>query len=353
MTEGIENNNGRLKPVTLISVFAFVAVFATMLALASVYDLEISKILTNGNLAEGEYYSSNGFGLFFEAFGATPIWFVIAFSGVILFWNVPALKQIKMKISDKGKNALCVFLMIVCAVVVLVGFYFFISETFKYVFEHMGNEDYKHNGYVVALEVFVALPLSVLLIFAWKNFDEKTHKKLLRFALVMIFTAIFYLLIEVIKGPVGRMRFRTMNYLGDFSGYTPWYQINGKRNILDFVDDSCKSFPSGHTFSAAVIYSLLCLPSLFEKLNKPWIKALFYVGTIGYTMIVAISRIVVGAHFMSDVLFGGTIAFVASMLGKEMFVDGFKHFKCFGKNSNADKGDAEISDNGFSEEDAK
>ena len=189
MTEELEKSNGKLKAVTLIAVFAFVAIFATLLALASVYDLEISKIMTSGSLAEGEYYSSNGFGLFFEAFGATPIWFVIAFSGVILFWNVPALKQLKMKISDKGKNALTVFLMIVCAIVVVVGFYFFISETFKYVFEHMGNEDYKHNGYVVALEVFVALPLSVLLILAWKNFDEKTHRKLLRLALVMIFTS--------------------------------------------------------------------------------------------------------------------------------------------------------------------
>ena len=345
MTEELEKSNGKLKAVTLIAVFAFVAIFATLLALASVYDLEISKIMTNGSLAEGEYYSTNGFGLFFEAFGATPIWFVIAFSGVILFWNVPALKQLKMKISDKGKNALSVFLMIVCAIVVVVGFYFFISETFKYVFEHMGNEDYKHNGYVVALEVFVALPLSVLLILAWKNFDEKTHRKLLRLALVMIFTAIFYLLIEIIKSPVGRMRFRTMNYLGDFSGYTPWYQINGKRNVLDFVDDSCKSFPSGHTFSAAVIYSLLCLPSLYDKLNKPRIKSLFYVGTKGYTAFVAISRILVGAHYMSDVLMGGTIAFVAAMLGKEMFVDGFKHFKCFKKSKSCgDKSDGAEAD---------
>ena len=111
------------------------------------------------------------------------------------------------------------------------------------------------------------------------------------------------------------------------------------------MDDSCKSFPSGHTFSAAVIYSLLCLPSLFDKLNKPWIKALFYVGTIGYTAFVAISRILVGAHYMSDVLMGGTIAFVAAMLGKEMFVDGFKHFKCFKKSqSGGDKSDGAESD---------
>ena len=188
--------------------------------------------------------------------------------------------------------------------------------------------------------------MSVLLIFTWKNFSKETHAKLLNFAFVLVCTAAFYLLITIIKTPIGRCRFRTMNKLDNFSYYTPWYVINGKRNILDFVSDSCKSFPSivllipkekdfsfpsGHTFSAGVIYSLLSLPYLFKKLDKAWVKAIFYVVCVGYTAIVAISRIMVGAHYMSDVLFGGTIAFLASMLAREIFVCKFSHFTCFKK----------------------
>ena len=314
---------------TILFLSLFVVIFAALVAIASVYDLEISKILTKGNLHTGQYYSSSQFGLFFEAFGSTPIWLAIAVAGVIFFWNAPRIKDSKIKLDEKGKKILSVFVMIVCAVVIFAGLYFFVSEICKYVFEHMLNEEYKNNIYVMALEAFIALPMAVLLIFSWKNFNKDTHAKLMKFAFVLICTAAFYLLITVIKTPIGRCRFRTMNYLDNFDYYTPWYTVNGKRNILTFVDDSCKSFPSGHTFSAGVIYSILSLPYLFKKLDKVWVKALFYIIAVGYTAMVAISRIMVGAHFMSDVLFGGTIAFAASMLAREIFVCKFSHFTCF------------------------
>ena len=316
---------------TILFLSLFVAIFATLTALASIYDLQISQILTKGNLHKGQYYSTSQFGLFFEAFGSTPIWLAISVAGVIFFWNAPRIKNANIKLDEKGKKVLSIFAMIGCAIVIFGGLFFFVSEICKYIFEHMLNKAYKDNLYVMALEAFIALPMSVLLIFAWKNFSKETHAKLLNFAFVLVCTAAFYLLITIIKTPIGRCRFRTMNYLEDFSYYTPWYVINGKRNLLDFVSDSCKSFPSGHTFSAGVIYSLLSLPSLFKKLDKAWVKAIFYVVCVGYTAIVAISRIMVGAHYMSDVLFGGTIAFLASMLAREIFVCKFSHFTCFKK----------------------
>lgn len=342
----IEQKKGispKLETVLFLSLFA--VVFAALVAIASVYDLEISKILTKGNLHTRQYYSSSQFGLFFEAFGSTPIWLAIAVAGVIFFWNAPRIKDSKIKLDEKGKKVLSVFVMIVCAVVVFAGLYFFVSEICKYVFEHMLNEEYKNNLYVMALEAFIALPMAILLIFSWKNFNKDTHVKLMKFAFVLVCTAAFYLLITVIKTPMGRCRYRAMNCLDNFNYYTPWYVINGKRNIIELVDDSCKSFPSGHTFSAGVIYSILSLPYLFKKLDKAWVKALFYVIAVGYTAMVAISRIMVGAHFMSDVLFGGTIAFAASMLAREIFVCKFSHFTCFKKAKASDEAAEESVEN--------
>jgi hypothetical protein len=52
---------------------------------------------------------------------------------------------------------------------------------------------------------------------------------------------------------------------------------------------------------------------------------------VAFVGIVAFSRIVAGAHFMSDVLFGGTIAFVSAMLMREIFVcKGCHFFALFG-----------------------
>ena len=44
------------------------------------------------------------------------------------------------------------------------------------------------------------------------------------------------------------------------------------------------------------------------------------------TMLVAISRIVVGAHYMSDVTFGGTFAFVSFIIMREIFICKGSHF---------------------------
>ena len=159
--------------------------------------------------------------------------------------------------------------------------------------------------------------------FFYRKVEVDKNKKLLNFAYVILFTSIFYLLIELIKTPVGRMRYRAMNELGDFSYFTPWYQISDAKTLLKdtyTLKDAFKSFPSGHTFSAGISYVLICIPYVFEKFNtKKW-KVIFYLIPICYTGLVATFRIVVGAHYLSDVLFGGTIAYVASEVFKYVFI---------------------------------
>ena len=92
----------------------------------------------------------------------------------------------------------------------------------------------------------------------------------------------------------------------------------GKRSQVG--KDAYRSFPSGHTCAAGTTYALLALPHLFKKYNTVKYKVLFYFVSVIFTGTVAISRIVCGAHFFSDVLVGGTSMFLGVMLAIKIFV---------------------------------
>ena len=140
------------------------------------------------------------------------------------------------------------------------------------------------------------------------------------------------------------MRFRAINSTlgaglieeGVVKGYTPWYIANGQpsSDILDIfrntygVKDAFKSFPSGHTCSAGTVYALIMVPTLFgfKEKNKKGATVACWLVPVLYTALVAISRIMVGAHYMSDVTFGGTIAFISFVIMWEIFICKGSHF---------------------------
>ncbi len=313
-----------LKSKTLISWGLFAVVFTALVLIASYCDLAISKILTKGNLAEGAYISSNGFGLLFEALGSSPIYLMISFGAVVWFW---------WGIQHNKK-----WLSVIATAAVIAGFALTFKDAFSYVLEAMSASvnggipaegGFRDSAYVIALAVLLAIGAAALLIFAWKNVKPETNDAMFKWLFVIICVVAFYLVVSLIKSPVGRMRFRSMNAVGDteFEGFTGWWVSNGKRTVGGLPSDSCKSFPSGHTYSAAVIYTLICVPDMVKSWDKKWVRALLWVITIAVTGIVAISRIVVGAHYMSDVLFGGTISFLAMMTFREIFIFKGAHFK--------------------------
>lgn len=301
-----------LKKKYIIGSILFVLVFTLLLVIASLFDLEISNILAGGSLSAGAYYSTNVFGRIFEYIGSWPIFLLGIFACLVLMHKV-------YNLDNKTKYLAIIFII---AILILSNKLY--GDTFKYICQ---NQDhlyvYKQTLTKVILWI-MSIITTVLLVFYYRNVEIEKNDQFIRFAFVVLFTFAFYLVISIIKGPVGRMRYRAMNSINDFSFFTNWYEVSGAKELVakegySVIKDGFKSFPSGHTFSAGVTYTLICMPYVFTKFNtKKW-KVFWYAIPIFYTGIVGLSRIVVGAHFLSDVLVGGTIAYLASELAKYIF----------------------------------
>lgn len=353
--------NKKLRLNLIIGVCAFVAVFAALLTVASLYDLQISEALTKGSLAEGEYYSSNTFALFFEVMGDSVVYLAGGIASLIFvcsaikledgdgFLFIKELKGALFKVVKIG-------LIVVFSAFAVYEMYEAVHDIFKYTDRYLyaellgsGIEFSLTGGYLFAVQVVLALALAGLILALLVRVKKENISKLIKLAvLILIVEAMYLVLIGAIKTPIGRMRYRTMNAIGDFSYYTPWYKINGARHVgidgsivsgdlgrgelLFGAEDTCKSFPSGHTYCSAITFALICLPDLFVSFKKRWIKVLCWLAPAVYTVTVAVCRIVVGAHFLSDVLVGGTLSFALIIIIREVLILNCMHFKAFLKN---------------------
>ena len=343
-----------LKQKSWMAVALFVVVFAGLLVTATFTDLDVSHLLTKGTLEDGAYLADGVFGVFFEIVGSSGIYVLIGACATICFWFF---------IKVYNKKPWNVIFAVICALAGTVAFWLMFSDIFGYVIEHIlkdtfvtgGNEFARYelihaledNGAFIAVEILLAIAFESLTILSMKSLSNETLAKLTKFVLASaVMAALANLLVMVIKEPVGRMRYRAMNsevgqIMGGFDNFTKWFVSTDNNKVYNAKElfgysDAFKSFPSGHTCAAGMVYALIMLIDVLE-VKKTWYKVAIWVSTIVAVGLVAVSRIVVGAHFFSDVLMGGTLAFVSMIIAREIFISKGAHVKAmFVSNNNQD-----------------
>ena len=106
----------------------------------------------------------------------------------------------------------------------------------------------------------------------------------------------------------GRVRFKDLS--STYTEYTQWYIINGPNS-------DNQSFPSGHS-----AYAWLFLPFLVlirnENMKIP-VKIIIITSVIGYGIFISMSRIIIGGHYCSDILFSTGTASILTILFYKKF----------------------------------
>lgn len=315
--EKVKNKTKPFKYKTATAIGLFILLFGGMLTLATFYDLKVDQILAD--LQFGQYLTTNIFGRTFEIIGSWPVYIALSVAFAILFANTIRSQNKALKIAGS----------IAANVATVIASYVLVSDTIGYINQHFEVESFTETIFAKIVFVFVGIAIGELIILPFTKMSDETLKSLLKLAFIILFAAaLSNLVVNIIKNVMNRPRFRTMMFLGDagFIRFQPWYVAHDKWNIsaellsIGVKNDAYRSFPSGHTCAAAMSYCILALPHLFNKFNTKKNITMLYGISILITGLVAVSRMVCGAHFFSDVLVGGTITYLCVMLGIRIFI---------------------------------
>ncbi|MEI7668246.1 MAG: phosphatase PAP2 family protein, partial [Erysipelotrichaceae bacterium] len=234
------------------------------LALSVSFDLEISSLL---------YNQSNWLGRFGEAFGEFPGLFIGALSSAILV--LTRNKNAKQStVSSSILGGLCWLILSILAGV-MPSYYLHLPLW---------------TGLILSLIVLV---ITILLI---RKIPVEHYSKIRNIAWVGLLTLVCSsLFVSLLKMGWSRVRFRDMGL--SVSAFTPWYLPNGFLGNYKWA-----SFPSGHVATATVIFVFTLLPTVLSSLKK--YNKLISIICYLWLIMVMLSRIIMGAHFLSDTIVG-------------------------------------------------
>ena len=123
------------------------------------------------------------------------------------------------------------------------------------------------------------------------------------------------LVVNFIKVCWGRPRMRLVTSHPEAFFVPGWHSGNALQETLmaaGVAADEFKSFPSGHTANATTMLLLGLVPYLKPQLQK-YQKALVAFG-FAWAAIVALSRILLGAHYLTDTTVGFLVGFLSVYL---------------------------------------
>lgn len=159
------------------------------------------------------------------------------------------------------------------------------------------------GGVPAAAAVFTGLVIAAVAIWITLQVPAQNREKALRYAAAaLLYFVLVLIVMNSLKTIWGRMRFREMT--DPVNEFTRWYQICGRGKF----DDAFASFPSGHSMNSAGVILLILLPDLIPALQgkEKMLRIFAYI----WCVTVGFSRVLMGAHFASDVTIGVMLSFL-------------------------------------------
>ncbi|MBH5318425.1 phosphatase PAP2 family protein [Paenibacillus sp. GSMTC-2017] len=264
----------------------FIILWAALMLVFSFADLPVSKAVYNEN--------NSSFGQFFEKFGAFPAYIVLFISGNILF-STAKHRIIVEKILFR----------IVGGITTVIGG---ITVSFRSLF---GSWELA-NSETLIISMFITLVVTVVVQWLLRFVPIHTLKAYNRAAwagIIIIFAEMT--IVNVLKIYWGRMRFRNME--GDYTQFTNWFLPQGLQ-LNGVTSETYKSFPSAHSANGwTMIVWMLYMPFV----NK-WRTTMLLIAIV-WGALTSYSRIVMGDHFATDVLFGAFITICCTFVVCKIF----------------------------------
>ena len=269
--------------------------FAITFAIGTFFDHPIAAAIFSGGNIPALIISSLG---------------IYVFCGAFSFYFGAALSQ-SMKIANDFKRTIyCSFIIFFGVIVMTVAGGSLLD------INNLGGifpEIRRTIPQMIIVFLFVFFPIAVLGFLLGRRNNDPTLGR--RIVLILNCMAVMFIIYEIIKTGLPRPRFRLIQEHIDGVDFHAWYDpIKNKDELIEtfgIYSDNFKSFPSGHTANA--ILSIAILPGLAAVVpalrNK---KRVLFVAGFVFGFLVLASRMVLGAHFLSDVSCGGFIASVMS-----------------------------------------
>lgn len=252
------------------------------------------------NLSLAIFNKENLFGNILAAYGQLPTSAALSVAGVLLIYTVDHQKKLNMILSYVG------------------GFLLNVFALFMGVMEPTMYFPNIHVAILAVITILLFVLINAIILRLVSNANDKDIRRFVGFIVFVVFVQI--IVINVIKVPWGRPRMRMISETPGAS-FQSWWVIGSSMKTelmaLGVASEEFKSFPSGHTASAACSMIICVLPLLNDKLKAK--SNLLFWGAALFTAIVAFSRIIMGAHFLSDVTVGFSVCFLVLVLAVKIF----------------------------------
>ena len=229
----------------------------------------------------------------------------------VLGWGVIFQRVLHSQKSRQVRGVLCIFCVVAAAFLGYIGGRSLASGN------NLGSIFPSFVGNVPVILIFSAILIYPLFFVGYLTAERSSDKLLARrvFVLLMILLA-SYIVMEMLKNSFDRPRYRTAVLGYEGINFVPWYKpfSEAERYAAEYgiKADEFRSFPSGHSiFSSLTMCIFPSLSWLFPKLRDKQLH-LFADGAV-FAVTVMTSRMILGAHYLSDVSAGAIIGVLSVM----------------------------------------